>query len=145
MNNHLILSKTFLTISTYLTGYNEVELLGTGLLETYFNVFLEKFSPETLDYFFTEVDEILLESADDEDKINAAIAARLIPDSAYDGIAKNIILVWYTGNWGSDVISTQSYQQGLMWDAAEAHPPGAKQPNNAQQKWKRKQMKNLTS
>jgi hypothetical protein len=128
MNNHLVSSKTFLTISTYLTGYNEVELLGTGMLETYFNVFLEKFSPETLDYFFTEVDEILLESADDEDKINAAIAARLIPDSAYDGIAKNIILVWYTGNWGSDVISSQSYQQGLMWDAAEAHPPGAKQP-----------------
>ncbi len=128
MNNHLVSSKTFLTISTYLTGYNEVELLGTGMLETYFNVFLEKFSPKTLHYFFAEVDEILLESAGDEDKINAAIAARLIPDSAYDGIAKNIILVWYTGNWGSDVISTQSYQQGLMWDAAEAHPPGAKQP-----------------
>lgn len=128
MSNHLVSSNTFLTISTYLTGYNEVELLGTGMLETYFNVFLEKFSPETLDYFFAEVDEILLESAGDEDKINAAIAARLIPDSAYDGIAKNIILVWYTGNWGSDVISTQSYQQGLMWDAAEAHPPGAKQP-----------------
>lgn len=128
MNNHLVSSKTFLTISTYLTGYSEVELLGTGLLETYFNVFLEKFSPETLHYFFAEVDEILLESAGDEDKINAAIAARLIPDSAYDSIAKNIILVWYTGNWGNDVISTQSYQQGLMWDAAEAHPPGAKQP-----------------
>lgn len=128
MNNHSVSSKTFLTISTYLTGYSEVELLGTGLLETYFNVFIEKFSPETLHYFFTEVDEILLESADDEDKINAAIATRLIPDSAYDGIGKNIILVWYTGNWGSDVISKQSYQQGLMWDAAEAHPPGAKQP-----------------
>jgi hypothetical protein len=36
--------------------------------------------------------------------------------------------MWYNGNWGQNVVSGQAYIQGLIWDAAEAHPPGAKQP-----------------
>ena len=64
----------------------------------------------------------------DEMQINAAISSRLMQPSSYEGLAGAIITMWYTGNWGNDVITSQSYVQGLMWDAAEAHPPGAKQP-----------------
>ena len=54
-----------------------------------------------------------------------------MPDSLYNGLAKNIITMWYMGNWMNTVISPQSYVQGLIWGVAETHPPGAKQPGYA--------------
>ena len=54
-----------------------------------------------------------------------------MPDSLYNGLAKNIITMWYMGNWMNTVINPQSYVQGLIWGVAETHPPGAKQPGYA--------------
>lgn len=128
---------SFLAISVWLTGFDATELEGTGMAESYFQTLIEQNDAETTGYFFAEVDSILA-AGGDEAATNAAIAARLMPDSCYNCMAKNIILMWYTGEWysntgnppemGSDQISAQSYIQGLMWTAAETHPPGAKQP-----------------
>lgn len=116
----------FLEISVYLTGFNKNELLGTGMLETYYNTVAANSNPEILDFFYVEARRIL--SCGNEDEINKEIKLNLIPDSAYRGLAKNIITMWYMGNWGGQVINAESYIQGLVWDAAETHPPGAKQP-----------------
>jgi hypothetical protein len=60
-------------------------------------------------------------------------------------MARNIIKMWYTGNWAQlpqawrnqhgagardvdHVISSQAYQEGLVWRAIGTHPQGAKQP-----------------
>lgn len=65
--------------------------------------------------------------------------------SALGPVARNVILLWYTGNWNelpqgwrdaygvsvadvSAVVSAEAYQEGLMWVAGGTHPQGAKEP-----------------
>lgn len=126
----------FLAISARLTGFEVIELEGTGMTQTYFDTLSNNTAPDVLALFFEETAAIL--ALQDDDAIDAAIRSRLMPDSSYDATAKVVILMWYTGEWYSGigesagVNSTQidgpSYVQGLMWEAAETHPPGAKQP-----------------
>lgn len=129
---------TFLNISAWLTGFDVAELQGTGMVETYFETVAAKNTVSDVDYFYAEADAILHETAGDERATVAQIRSRLIPDSCYNSLAKNIILMWYTGEWYTQTdepgamtgtqINGESYVQGLMWTAAETHPPGAKQP-----------------
>lgn len=119
---------TFLAISVHLTGYNEMELLGTGMLEPYFNVVMNKNSVNVVEAFLAASADILQRNKGDLKKINAEIASQLMPDACYEGLAQNIITMWYMGNWMNEMVSSQAYIQGLIWNAAETHPPGAKQP-----------------
>jgi hypothetical protein len=126
----------FLAISARLTGFEAVELEGTGMVQTFLDTLSSHTAPDVLDWFFEEAEAILAQH--DDGMIDAAIRSRLMPDSSYAATAKVIILMWYTGEWytgigqSTGVNSTQidatSYVQGLMWNVAEAHPPGAKQP-----------------
>ena len=118
----------FLEISVYLTGFDEAELQGTGMVETYYQAVLSNNTKPDIEYFFEMVATLLKENKGNEDAVNKAIGINLMPASAYNGMAMNIINMWYTGNWGNNVVSGQAYIQGLVWDAIEAHPPGAKQP-----------------
>lgn len=118
----------FLEISVHLTGYSEMELLGTGMLEPYFNVVMNKNSIAVVESFLTASEGILRRNKGDLKKINEEILAQLMPDALYNGLAQNIITMWYMGNWMNEMVSPQSYTQGLIWNAAESHPPGAKQP-----------------
>ena len=126
----------FLTMSAWLTGFEEVELQGTGMLETYYQTIIAKNDADDVDYFFAEVKALLRETEGDESRMLAQIRSRLMPDSCNNCLARKIILMWYTGEWYSQTddpssgtqINAQSYVQGLMWTAAETHPPGAKQP-----------------
>ncbi|MFO1369563.1 MAG: hypothetical protein U1F46_11260 [Marinagarivorans sp.] len=129
----------FLTISSLLTGFSEVELLGTGMCDTYLKTLQEENNPATLEYFFVACAEVLRLGEGDKEKINNLIALRLMPDSCYDSLAKNIIFMWYMGQWAPSVnqatnlaqarnISPNAYVQGLVWNLADTHPPGAKQP-----------------
>jgi hypothetical protein len=89
------------------------------------------------------VADILRKGAGDEVALNAMIAADLFPLSCYGGLAQYIIFMWYTGQWEPTVtaqdvnleqvrnISPEAYVQGLVWAAADTHPPGAKQPGYA--------------
>ncbi len=132
--------EVFLEISSLLTGFNKTELQGTGMVATYYNCVANvpqnpNYSDEdkakntaNVSFFFAEVRQMLKSSKGDPDLLSQAIASRLMPTSAYNGLAQSIIMLWYSGNWGSNVVNAQSYIQGLMWNTAEAHPPGAKQP-----------------
>lgn len=133
-------TELFLEISSLLTGFNKTELQGTGMVATYYNCVAnvpqnpnysdedKKENSVNVAFFFAEVREILDQSKGNGEKLTAAIASRLMPISAYNGLAQSIAALWYTGNWGSNVVTARSYIQGLMWGVAEAHPPGAKQP-----------------
>ena len=102
--------EAFLSLSVYLTGFERVELLGTGMLEEYYKYVVckaGKFDPNAL--------------------------MREVKTSRTLGpIAKNIIRLWYMGTWRKDpadeVASAQAYQEGLIWKVMRTHPPGAKQP-----------------
>lgn len=118
-------TKLFLEVSALLTGFTETELRATGMLETYYNTVLQNSDREFVDYFFEDVKVLL---AGPKGDIESTLETQFMPASAYGNIAQQLIILWYTGNWGNSVVSSASYIQGLMWDAGQTHPPGAKQP-----------------
>src|ERR1700761_7845199 len=89
----------FLEISTHLTGYDEMALLGTGMLEHYFNIVTNMNNVSTVESFLAKSEDILKSNKGDLVKINQAILNELMPDSLYAGLAKNIITMWYMGSW----------------------------------------------
>ena len=131
---------TFLRISACLTGFEVVELQGTGLSEKYLSVVTQATPADTLAQFFAEAERILKAGEGDPAAIEPLIAANLFPLSCFGGLAQNIVFMWYSGQWQPTVdapnvdletvrnISPDAYVQGLVWTAAETHPPGAKQP-----------------
>jgi len=116
----------FLAISIPLIGFSELELLGTGMLETYHNVVINQNAPAVTAGFFAASAAILADYPPAQ--WHAQIAAQLVPDSLFGGLAQNIITMWYMGSWGNTIISPQTYVQGLVWGVAGTHPPGARQP-----------------
>lgn len=124
-NSH---SKLFLKVSAILTGFTETELKATGMLESYYNTIRKNVNKVDIEFFFIDLQKLFSDPKETPQSIESTLATQYLPDSAYGGLTKNIIILWYTGNWGGDVVSSASYIQGLMWDAAHAHPPGAKQP-----------------
>jgi hypothetical protein len=123
--------KVFLDISVQLTGFSELELLGTGMLQTYFNVMMNKNNMTVVVAFLAEAESILKKNKDNAGALKNDILNNLMPDNLYSGLAKNIITMWYMGSWLNDIITPQSYVQGMVWGVADAHPPGAKQPGYA--------------
>ncbi|MCB9592799.1 MAG: hypothetical protein H6719_08705 [Sandaracinaceae bacterium] len=117
----------FLAISAHLTGFQIVELLGTGMAAKYLEVTLLESDPEDVGFFFEAVERVLA-PGQTAAKIRARIAGELMGVDHYRGLARQIVLLWYTGAWGGAVVSPEAYKQGLMWTAAETHPAGAKQP-----------------
>jgi hypothetical protein len=83
----------------------------------------------------------------DNTGLDDTVAAPILGDQRLGTVARTIILLWYSGTWTalpdawhdaygaapSDVnrdvtrvVSAQSYQAGLQWAAAGAHPAGAR-------------------
>ena len=71
----------FLAISVRLTGFEAVELEGTGMTQTYFDTLSNNTAPDVLALFFEEAAAIL--ALQDDVVIDAAIRSRLMPDSSY--------------------------------------------------------------
>ena len=119
--------RRFVDISVYLCGFDSAELQGTGMAQKYFEVILLNSDPDDVRPFFDAVGRVL-SYAPSLARIEAEIAANLMSVDAYRALARNIIVLWYTGNWNGIPVSAEAYKQGLMWIAAETHPSGAKQP-----------------
>lgn len=134
----------FLAISKWLTGCDTPDLLGTGMTDLYAQTLENGLGAANTRQF-------LEASAEAIRQINTGTEPKTALDPLYNhykfgAICQNIIQMWYTGTWfalpqqwqnlfgggpaaGQTLtVSAQSYQQGLVWDIAEAHPPGAKQP-----------------
>src|SRR5580704_2948799 len=125
-------SDLFLRLSVELTGFTAFELHSTGMFALYYQtVNLEKDS-ENLDAFVGEIKKIFKSHSNNEAQLQEQIGAELISGTGFKGLAKQIILLWYTGIWPVDgvpkMISSASYISGLIWRAAETHPAGALQP-----------------
>lgn len=132
----------FVQVSVALTGFSKAELDSTGLVKTYFEeMALTVGRPIRDDYLAAAVTDPGL----------------TLSDPKWKPMAQNVIRLWYLGQWkalpggwaqshfdakvlegfnefGKDVdrvISTLSYQEGLVWRAIGVNPPGAKQPGFA--------------
>ena len=122
----------FIEISVELTGFSKIELLATGMLGDYYGLVVDNTDPVDLKAFFNEVKTILDVGRYDPDAANKLIGENLIPDSHYGGLAKKIILMWYSGlkpmAGDPQIASDAAYIHSFMWKAAKTHPAGAMQP-----------------
>jgi hypothetical protein len=135
----------FCAVSAALTGYRVAELVGTGMAETYLECFTaivgESFAARLL---MTGHDVVHRAGRD----LSTQIDLRILGDPDFGPPARNLIVLWYTGQWvqlpgtwrdrhGASpldvdhVLSPEAYVAGLMWDAIGAHPQGARAPGFA--------------
>jgi hypothetical protein len=126
----------FLGLSVELTGFDEVELVGTGATEIYRHFLTEVFYdvlPELLAAW-----RAIAHLPDRE----AAVRRDILADPKLGPFARAVIVLWYTANWfqlpaawseaygkhPDDVNRTfgAAYPEGLVWKTANIHPSGAK-------------------
>lgn len=137
----------FLAISTVLTGYDEATLMGTGMLQDYANALDSGIGYPNAKQFLDAATVVLRNPQNTGETLEKAVKEQLMTHYKYGDICKNIIQMWYTGTWFAmnaqwqalfgdlsvaqqpdKTVSPKAYQEGLIWDTINAHPPGAKQP-----------------
>ena len=135
----------FLALSAALTGFGVAELQGTGMARPYFDE-VTAILGESFAARLWMVGHDVVHRAGDQ--LDTEIELRLLDDPDLGPPCRNLIVLWYTGQWaqmpgpwrdrhGADpldvdhVLSPESYTEGLMWVAAGAHPQGAKAPGFA--------------
>jgi hypothetical protein len=145
MNNDNDPLAQFLALSVVLTGFERVDLQGTGLLSTYYQTFTSIVRPEICQELWKRASTIIEQNRHDETALEAAIRREILASPELGPLAANIIQMWYTGSWiqlplawssqygtspldVTKVISAQAYTQSLIYNVIQAHPPGAKQP-----------------
>jgi len=137
ISNYLL--EQFLNLSRVLTGFEKVELLGTGMAQQYY-LEIKRVYKETVIRLLFEAKAIFEVYGEHSPEFESQIRQRIIQDIEFAQIAKNIIQMWYLASYTnyndpaplvykeSHVVSPEAYQNGLIWEAANSHPPGAKYP-----------------
>ncbi len=127
----------FVGLSVLLTGFDAVELLGTGMAAAYLAV-LDAVLPEDVVGDLMSAYRQLPRGPERE----RAAEAEILGDPRLGPVARNLIVLWYCGAWTqlpaawraafgaspldtSRVVSAAAYQAGLQWLAAGAHAAGA--------------------
>jgi hypothetical protein len=126
----------FLGLSVELTGFDEVELVGTGATEIY-RRFLAQAFPDVLPELLAAW-RAIAHLPDRE----AAVRREILADPKLGPFARAVLVLWYTATWNQlpaewsqaygqhpgDVNRTfgPAYPEGLVWKTANLHPGGAK-------------------
>jgi len=135
----------FVALSAILTGFDRVELWGTGLVETYADVVTGTVGQDISDKLWAATTQIIARDGADESRLETAVRREILASPMFGPIARNIIQLWYVSTWNqlpkswrnlygnnpndtTRIISAEAYAQGLVWDVIGAHPPAAKQP-----------------
>lgn len=121
------MDRAFVELSEALTGYPQVDLFGTGLVEFNWATLLEQAGE-------APANELLAawERAKQAGDLDEGLRTEILSDPSLGPIARNLIRLWYLGQWGYQpgdtfIPSGESYVQGLVWNAIGAHPMAAKQ------------------
>jgi hypothetical protein len=123
-------SEAFYALSSELTGFSRVELEGTGVGDVYFEQVREKIGPETLATLLRAWRDI--ERSSPEGQREREIADKIFDEPELRAAAQRIVMLWYTGSWyyvppfDTQVVSSETYIEGLMWKAIKSHPMAAK-------------------
>jgi hypothetical protein len=130
----------FLSLSAFFTGFTQAELQGTGLAGRYYDVVNTIIDSDIIGTMLLDFQT----SIDQGEGNTAPDGQRLIEDPKTGPVIKNIISLWYLGQWNqmphgwrneygasaldrNHIISASSYKHGLVWTAMGAHPMGTKQ------------------
>lgn len=131
-------------VSVALTGFDSVELTGTGVVGLYLATLEKWVGPVILAQ--------LLGFGTEPPPDDATVRVRILSDAKLGPVARTLIGLWYYGTWtplpsewylayqaeipdppnvteaAPYIPSPEAYIQGLVWIAAHTHPMGAKQP-----------------
>ena len=121
-------------LSIVLTGFSGADLVGTGLLETYYETVEKNIGKENLKNLLTAYQRLNITDPEILTPSELRHVKELFDSPTYNEEMKQLITLWYLGEWDatdsndSYIISSQSYLEGLIWKAIAAHPMGGKQP-----------------
>jgi hypothetical protein len=135
----------FLSLSVDLTAFPETDLLGTGLARQYLAKVRAACSDAVVAELFAAHQAARTEAAGDPARLDRALRHRIFSDDCLGPVARNVIKLWYAGMWyglppewtdsfgaqsaaETTTVTAASYQEGLLWRAIGANPPGAKAP-----------------
>lgn len=135
--------RDFAELSAVLTGFSTTELYGTGVVDLYYNTLLGIIGERIVGRILITWHSIRKKTSD-VGELEAAVSKRICGPPMMGPVARNIVAMWYVGNWNqmprawrqkygasaddeTRVISARAYQEGLAWRAFDAHPPAAKQ------------------
>ena len=137
--------KDFLALSVDLTAFPETDLLGTGLGGQYLAKVRAACTDAVVADLFAAHHAARAEAAGDPTGLDRALRHRIFSDDRLGPVARNVIKLWYAGMWyglppewtdtfgartaaETSTVTAASYQEGLLWRAIGANPPGAKAP-----------------
>jgi Membrane bound FAD containing D-sorbitol dehydrogenase len=114
----------FLSLSAALTGFSEVELLGTGVAKIYHD-HLEQNAVAQLHALLDIWGQLTPGDA-------AALERRIMRDQDLAPFAQAIILLWYTATWtfvpAQSVAFGVAFPEALVWKLGDLHPTASKPP-----------------
>jgi hypothetical protein len=135
----------FLDLSAALTGFDRTDLEGTGLAETFYNEVRRIIGGRIFGRLLVTWHQLHEEFHSSEPQLAEQLKSRILDTLMMGDVARNIISLWYVGNWNqmplewrqkygasandlTHVVSAEAYREGLVWRAIGAHPPTAKSP-----------------
>ena len=132
----------FLEVSQCLTGFSRVELLATGMAQTYYAQLKSVYGDDVVARLIAEVLAVIAAAKGDEAKLEQLMLARVFNDNTVlCAPAKNLAQMWYLGTMidytdptpfvvfkRTTVVSAEAYRESLVLRDAGSHPAGAKQP-----------------
>jgi hypothetical protein len=140
----------FLALSVDLTAFEETDLLGTGLAHAYLLKVRAACGDEVVTALLDAHRAARADAADhtrnhDRTLLDRALRHRIFSDDRLGPVARNVIKLWFAGMWyglppawtdrygahaaaETSTVTAASYQEGLLWRAIGANPPGAKAP-----------------
>jgi hypothetical protein len=122
--------EAFYALSSELTGFSIFELKATGVGDSYFGRMSSDVGAETLATLFRVWAEIVREGPHGNHE--REVEERIFGADDLRPAAQRLIMLWYVGSWyyvrpfTTQVLSSQSYIEGLMWKAIRSHPMAAK-------------------
>jgi hypothetical protein len=136
--------RRFVALSAALTGYDDAELWGTGMVNAYLDHVWRAVGPRVLGDLLSAWANVV-ELSRGEPPAEALIAELILDSHTLGPVARNVVVLWYLGertqlpaDWrdahGADavdmsgIVSPEAYAQGLVWEAIGTHPQGAKMP-----------------
>jgi hypothetical protein len=140
----------FIRLSVDLTAFEATDLLGTGLAHEYLAKVRAACGDEVVTALLDAHRAARSDAAGDAGgcdptRLDRALRHRIFSDDRLGPVARNVVKLWYAGMWyglppewidrygarsaaDTSTVTAASYQEGLLWRAIAANPPGAKAP-----------------
>jgi hypothetical protein len=134
----------FLRLSAALTGFDRMELLGTGMVRRHYDELTRIIGARQVGTLLAAASRVESDHPASGEDFDRAFRERILDDNRFGPVARRIVRMWYVGSWAQlprewrntygatsldmdHVVSAAAYREGLAWVAAGAHPMGAKQ------------------